>query len=82
MINSIPKYNSANLPGTLCKNFKYNLDIFSSVIIVGSHPDLLGVILISLIHMRHTHQNIREKKCYTLNHIHVSFIGKARQPSE
>lgn len=81
LINSIPGYKSANLLGTASKNLQYNLAIFSSVIHLGSNPALLGFILRPLIPDRHTYQNIREMKYYTINHVHVSFIEKAHQTS-
>jgi flavin reductase (DIM6/NTAB) family NADH-FMN oxidoreductase RutF len=56
--------------------------IFSSVVHLGSNPPLLGFISRPrTAEVGHTYTNIMETGCYTINHIHPSFIEKAHYTS-
>lgn len=77
LINSISGYKPANLIGTVSKDGKMNLAVFSSVLHLGSDPALLGMIVRPATVPRHTYENILETKVYTINHIHESFVEKA-----
>lgn len=77
LINSISGYKSANLIGTISRDGKTNLAVFSSVVHLGSDPALLGMIVRPATVPRHTYENIMETKVYTINHIHESFVEKA-----
>ena len=77
LINSVSGYKPANLIGTVSKSGKTNLAVFSSVVHLGADPALLGFIVRPSTVARHTYENIRETKVYTINHIHESFVEKA-----
>jgi len=82
IINSITGIKPANLIGTISNDGKTNLAIFSSVIHLGSNPALIGFILRPDREAgQHTFDNIRENGCYTINHIHESFIEQAHYTS-
>ncbi len=78
-INSVTGYKSANLIGTISKDGKENLAIFSSVTHLGSNPALIGFILRPTTVPRHTYNNIKSTGIFTINHIHQSFIKNAHQ---
>jgi len=77
LINSLAGFKSANLIGTADKDGNTNLAIFSSVIHLGSDPALIGFIMRPPVKERHTYDNIMETGCFTINHVHHSFIEKA-----
>ena len=81
LINSLAGYKSANLIGTKSAGGISNLAIFSSVIHLGSNPGLLGLIMRPPVVPRHTYDNIRSQKVYTINHIHSGQIEAAHQTS-
>ena len=60
LVNSLSGYKSANLIGTLSKEGKENLAVFSSVVHLGSSPPILGFILRPTTVPRDTYKNIRE----------------------
>ncbi len=81
LINSCMGYKSANLIGTISKQGRYNLAVFSSVTHLGSDPALLGFILRPTTVPRHTYTNIKETKFFSLNAITSALISKAHQTS-
>lgn len=81
LINSCMGYKSANLIGTVSKDGKYNLAIFSSVTHLGSDPALLGFILRPNTVPRHSYSNIKETDYFSVNAISDSFIEKAHHTS-
>jgi flavin reductase (DIM6/NTAB) family NADH-FMN oxidoreductase RutF len=74
-------YKSANLIGSISKDGKYNLAVFSSITHLGSDPALLGFILRPTTVPRHTYSNIKENQYFSVNAISDSFIDKAHQTS-
>ena len=79
-INSLSGYKSAYLVGTQGKD-NSNLAIFNSVFHIGANPALIGMISRPNSVPRHTLENIRLNKFYTLNHVETSFLKQAHQTS-
>lgn len=82
IINSVTGIKPANLIGTISDAGQPNLAIFSSVVHLGSNPPLIGFMLRPQQEVRrHTFENIMENGCYTINHVHSSFIQQAHYTS-
>lgn len=80
-INSLSGFKSANLIGTISQDGKTNLSIVSSVFHLGASPALLGMIIRPDISPRHTLDNIRSEKYFTLNHVNKEIYERAHQTS-
>jgi len=81
-INSVSGIKPANLIGSISNTGQTNLAIFSSVFHLGSDPALLGFITRPTGEVpRHTLENIKENKAYTINHVSASFVKKAHYTS-
>jgi len=80
-INSLSGFKSANLIGTISKEGKTNLAIFSSAIHVGSNPPAIGFLMRPVSVERHTYSNIKETNYFTINHINKEIFKKAHQTS-
>ncbi|MEJ5262899.1 MAG: flavin reductase family protein [Ignavibacterium sp.] len=80
-INSLSGFKCANLIGTISKEGKTNLAIFSSVIHVGANPPLVGMLVRPASVPRHTYANIRETNYFTINHINKEIFKQAHQTS-
>ncbi len=80
-INSLAGFKSANLIGTISKDEKTNLAIFSSIIHVGANPPAIGFLMRPISVERHTYVNIKETKYFTINHINSDILKKAHQTS-
>jgi flavin reductase (DIM6/NTAB) family NADH-FMN oxidoreductase RutF len=81
LINSLSGFKSANLIGTINNKGITNLALFSSVIHVGANPPLMGVLFRPLSAIRHTYDNIKEMKHFTINHVNKSIYQSAHQTS-
>lgn len=88
LINSLSGVKSANLIGT-CKRRGYleNLAMVSSVVHIGAHPPLLGMIMRPHTVTRDTLENIQDTGIYTINHVgahqtQAAHQTSARYPSE
>jgi len=81
LVNSVTGYKSANLIGSISKEGKPNLAIFSSVTHLGSDPALLGFIMRPATVPRDTYKNIKETEYFTVNHITKNLIQMAHQTS-
>lgn len=82
IINAVSGIKPGNLIGTKSNSGYSNLAIFSSIVHLGSNPALLGFISRPDAEVRrHTYENIMENGCYTVNHIHQSFIEQAHYTS-
>ena len=79
LINSITGFKPANLVGTVNAQGQSNLAIMSSLVHIGSHPPLLALIFRPDNAERHTLDNIRETRSYTINHVHSGIIDAAHQ---
>lgn len=80
-INSLTGYKSVSLVGSQDSSGLTNLAIFNSIVHLGAHPPLIGMIVRPDSVDRHTLQNIEETGVYTINHIQESMIQKAHQTS-
>lgn len=80
-VNSLSGFKSANLIGTISKERKTNLAIFSSVIHVGANPPAIGFLMRPVSAERHTYTNIKETNCFTINHINKEIFKNAHQTS-
>lgn len=80
-INSISGYKPAHLIATKSKSGISNVGIFNSVVHIGSNPAQLGFIMRPLTVERNTYNNIIETRCYTINHVHKSFLKQAHYTS-
>lgn len=76
-INSISGYKAVHLIGTQNSSGQTNLAIFNSIVHIGASPPLIGFILRPVTVERHTYANILETGCYTINHVHKSFVKNA-----
>jgi flavin reductase (DIM6/NTAB) family NADH-FMN oxidoreductase RutF len=81
LVNSLTGFKSANLIGTISKEGKTNLAIFSSVIHVGANPPLMGLLMRPVSVERHTYTNIKETNHFTINHINKEIYKQAHQTS-
>ena len=81
LVNSLSGFKSANLIGTVSKEGKTNLAIFSSVIHVGANPPALGFLMRPVSVERHTYTNIKETNHFTINHINKEIFKQAHQTS-
>lgn len=81
LINSLSGYKSANLIGTQDLQGNTNLSIVSSVIHLGAHPPLVGMIMRPHSVPRHTFENILQSGVYTINQVNKSIYKQAHQTS-
>ncbi|PCC10696.1 flavin reductase family protein [Pseudoalteromonas sp. JB197] len=80
-INSLSGFKSANLIGTQDSQGNTNLSIVSSVIHLGAHPPLIGMIIRPHSVPRHTFENILATSVYTINHVNSAIYQQAHQTS-
>ncbi len=80
-VNSVTGFKSSNLLGTISKDGKTNLAIFSSITHLGSNPPLLGFVLRPRTVIRNTYDNLKSSGFFTVNHVHADIIMKAHQTS-
>jgi flavin reductase (DIM6/NTAB) family NADH-FMN oxidoreductase RutF len=81
LINSLSGFKSANLIGTVDDQGQANLAIFSSVTHIGASPALVGLIIRPHSVARHTLENIKQIKQYTINQVSEAFYIQAHQTS-
>jgi flavin reductase (DIM6/NTAB) family NADH-FMN oxidoreductase RutF len=80
LINNLCGLRSANLIGT-SDGYKDNLAVFNSVIHLGSNPPLLGMVFRPLTVERHTYNNIKEIKYFSINQITETMTANAHHTS-
>ena len=80
-VNSLTGFKSVSLIGTINQKGQPNLEIFSSLVHLGSNPALVGYINRPKKAAPHTLSNIQATKVYSINHIHPSFLEQAHQTS-
>ncbi|MFM1829451.1 MAG: hypothetical protein RL624_1692 [Bacteroidota bacterium] len=80
-INSLAGFRQAVLVGTKSAEGHSNLAIFNSLIHLGAHPALFGLINRPDSVQRDTLQNIISTKSYTLNYVKAETFEKAHQTS-
>ncbi|MEQ8359989.1 MAG: flavin reductase [Cytophagales bacterium] len=78
-VNSLSGFKSLFLIGTINKQGDSNLAIFNSVIHIGANPPLLGLISRPDTVERHSFENIKEIKLFTLNSVDKTIYHKAHQ---
>ena len=78
-INSLTGFKAVALVGTIDNSGNENLAIFNSLIHLGAHPPLIGMIVRPDSVARHTLGNILETGYYTINHIRETMISQAHQ---
>jgi flavin reductase (DIM6/NTAB) family NADH-FMN oxidoreductase RutF len=81
LINSLGGFKSVNMVGTKNLNGQSNLSIFNSIVHIGAHPPLAGMIIRPDSVERHTYENVLETKYYSLNHLTKTNYIQARQTS-
>jgi flavin reductase (DIM6/NTAB) family NADH-FMN oxidoreductase RutF len=81
LINSLSGFKSANLIGTVNSQGQTNLAMFSSVFHLGASPALIGFITRPHSVIRHTLENIKQTKQYTINQVSEDFYLAAHQTS-
>lgn len=81
LINSCTGFKSANLIATKSNSGVSNVAVFSSITHLGSNPPVIGFITRPNYVPRHTIENIRETKSYTINHIYNDIISDAHHTS-
>lgn len=81
LINSIEGFKSVVLVGTKSTSSIENLAIFSSLVHIGAHPALVGLIFRPSPPERDTLRNLLETGFYTINHISETFFKQAHQTS-
>ncbi|TMM43955.1 flavin reductase family protein [Colwellia ponticola] len=81
VVNSLSGFKSANVIGTCNSNNINNLAIFSSVVHLGASPALVGFVTRPDSVERHTLENIKQTKQYTINQVNESFWQQAHQTS-
>ena len=80
-INSLTGFKSLALVGTVDHKGQKNLAIFNSIVHLGAHPPLIGMVIRPDSVDRHTLQNILETGYYTINHVQEEMMEKAHQTS-
>ncbi len=80
-INSLSGFRQAVLVGTTSPQHNNNLAIFNSLIHLGAHPALFGLISRPSNVQRDTLQNILDTKVYTVNYVQAADYTKAHQTS-
>lgn len=69
LINSVTGFKSLCLLGSISKEGKTNLAVFTQVFHVGADPALIGVLFRPQVPGMHSLANIRSGKWFTLNHV-------------
>ncbi len=79
LINCLSGLRAANLIGTINNTRKSNLAIFNSVNHIGANPPLMGFIQRPASVERHTYENIKSTRCFTINHVNENIYKQAHQ---
>ena len=81
LINCLSGFKSVTLVGTVSSTGDTNVAIFSQVFHVGANPPLMGVLSRPHSVSRHTLENIKDTRQFTLNHITEEQCVKAHHTS-
>ncbi len=81
LINGLSGYKSLCLCATQDAEGRMNLAPMSSVIHVGAHPPLMGLLLRPHVVPRHTLENIEQTSYFSLNHVTEATYRQAHQAS-
>jgi len=80
-INALSGSKGVHLIGTQGKDGGTRLEIFDSVVHISTEPALIGFFVKPLAGATDTYARILETKCYTINHVHKSFLERAHAAS-
>ena len=80
-IHNLSGYKQAFLVATRSRYGETNLAVMSSIVHVGSNPPLLGFIIRPDSVPRHTLENIRVNRVFTLNQVPEEIVAKAHMTS-
>lgn len=80
-INSLWGFRPLALIGTCDQEKRTNLAIFNSLVHIGANPPLFGLVVRPDSVDRHTLDNIRERKEFTVNLVGKDFVAQAHQTS-
>lgn len=80
-VNSLAGYKQPVLISSIDSNQQVNLAIFNSLIHIGAHPPLFGLIFRPSIVERHTLTNIKETEFFGLNYMDTNYIKPMHQTS-
>ena len=80
-VNSLSGVKSVNLVGTVSSEGNENLSVISSAFHLGATPALMGIIIRPDMSPRHTLNNIRENKYFTINHVNQEIYKRSHQTS-
>ncbi|MFK7969574.1 MAG: flavin reductase family protein [Bacteroidia bacterium] len=81
LINCLSGFKSACLLGSQSLSGVNNLALFSQVFHVGANPPLMGVLFRPQVVPRHSLENVRANRFFTLNHVHQDIYPQAHQTS-
>jgi flavin reductase (DIM6/NTAB) family NADH-FMN oxidoreductase RutF len=79
--NALSGFKGVNLIGTINNAGQTNLAVFNSVIHIGSEPAYMGFMLRPLTEPRHTYENIKANRQFTINQVHQGIYQQAHQTS-
>lgn len=80
-INALTGPKAVYLIGSRHEEGHENLALFSSIVHIGANPPLIGIVFRPDTVRRHTLENIRNNKLFTINSVHPEFIDRAHQTS-
>jgi flavin reductase (DIM6/NTAB) family NADH-FMN oxidoreductase RutF len=80
-LNALSGLRPLALIGTLNQDGSSNLAIFNSLFHLGAQPPLIGFIIRPDVSPRHTLENLRHQKYFTLNHVSQEIYTRAHQTS-
>ncbi|MGD1845849.1 MAG: flavin reductase family protein [Salibacteraceae bacterium] len=78
-VNSLSGFKSLNLCGTVNDAGQTNLSVISSVVHLGAHPPLMGMIVRPDTVPRHTLSNLEATGYYTFNHLTEEMVRQGHQ---
>jgi len=80
-INCLTGFKPVSLIGSISSSGIPNLSVVSSIVHLGADPALIGYINRPIAAAPDTITNIKDTKCYTINHINEQFLKQAHQCS-
>ncbi len=81
LVNSLSGYKGVHLIGTVNQQGQSNVAIFNSVVHISAEPAMIGFIVRPRTDYHQTLNNIEEMGCFTINHVHKSFVRQAHYTS-
>lgn len=79
LVNSLSGFKALHLLGTANEKGQTNLSVVNSVVHVGAHPPLLGMVIRPHTVPRHSLENLLATGSYTLNQVSEDFFPRAHQ---